>query len=128
MKQESTTTQEKKLKKFRAIYNNESSNKTFDFESENIDKAEEFISKRFIIKDIRLIEIESEPPKKDFINQIADALLLRLKANTDDLSMSYELALKVDPGSINLKELRKILVCAGIREITIENATIKTIN
>ena len=38
--------------------------------------------------------------------------------------MSYEMALKVDPGSISLKELREILVLAGIREITIENATI----
>jgi hypothetical protein len=42
--------------------------------------------------------------------------------------MSYEMALKVDPGSISLKKLREILVLAGIREIKIENATIKTIN
>jgi hypothetical protein len=69
-----------------------------------------------------------QPPKKDFIDQISDVLLLRLKANTDDKSMSYEMALKVDPGSISLKKLREILVLAGIREIKIENATIKTIN
>jgi len=70
----------------------------------------------------------SKTPQKDFINQIADVLLLNLKPNIDDKSMSYELALKVDPGSINLKELREILVLAGIVEITIDNATIKTIN
>ena len=66
----------------------------------------------------------SKTPKKDFSDQIADVLLLNLKANTDDKSMSYEMALKVDPGSISLKELREILVLAGIREITIKNATI----
>ena len=65
-----------------------------------------------------------KPPKKDFIDQIADVLLLNLKANTDDKSMSYEMALKVDPGSISLKELREILVLAGIREIKIKNTTI----
>jgi hypothetical protein len=70
----------------------------------------------------------SKPPKKDFIDQIADVLLLNLKANTDDKSMSYELALKVDPGSISLKQLREILVLSGINEIKIDNATIKTIN
>jgi len=64
------------------------------------------------------------PPQKDFIDQISDVLLLRLKANTDDKSMSYEMALKVDPGSISLKELREILVLAGIREIKIKNTTI----
>jgi len=42
--------------------------------------------------------------------------------------MSYEMALKVDPGSISLKELREILVLAGIKKITIDNATLKTIN
>ena len=70
----------------------------------------------------------SKAQSKDFADQIADVFLLNLEANTDDKSMSYELALKVDPGSISLKELREILVLAGIREITIENATIKTIN
>jgi hypothetical protein len=69
-----------------------------------------------------------QPPKKDFIDQIADVLLLNLKANTDDKSMSYELALKVDPGSITLSKLRKILALAGIKEITIDNLTIKIIN
>ena len=64
------------------------------------------------------------PPQKDFIDQIADVLLLNLESNTDDKSISYEMTLKVDPGSISLKELREILVLAGIREITIENATI----
>ena len=69
-----------------------------------------------------------QPPKKDFIELVSEILLIRLESNTDDKSMSYELALKVDPGSINLKELREILVLAGIREIKIDNATIKTIN
>ena len=70
----------------------------------------------------------SKTPQKDFIDQISDVLLLRLKANTDDKSMSYEMALKVDPGSISLKQLREILVLSGINEIKIHNATIKTIN
>jgi len=70
----------------------------------------------------------SKTPQKDFIDQISDVLLLRLKANTDDKSMSYEMALKVDPGSISLKQLREILVLSGINEIKIDNATIKTIN
>jgi len=70
----------------------------------------------------------SKTPKKDFADQIADVLLLNLEANTDDKSMSYELALKVDPGSISLKQLREILVLSGINEIKIDNATIKTIN
>ena len=69
-----------------------------------------------------------QPPKKDFIELVSEILLIRLESNTDDKSMSYEMALKVDPGSINLKELREILVLAGIREIKIDNATIKTIN
>lgn len=77
----------------------------------------------------KLSEKEStpKPTQKDFINQIADVLLLNLKANTDDKSMSYELALKVDPGSISLKDLREILVLSGINEIKIDNATVKTI-
>jgi hypothetical protein len=70
----------------------------------------------------------SKAQSKDFADQIADVLLLNLKANTDDKSMSYELALKVDPGSISLKQLREILVLSGINEIKINNATIKTIN
>jgi hypothetical protein len=70
----------------------------------------------------------SKALKKDFADQIADVLLLNLEANTDDKSMSYELALKVDPGSISLKQLREILVLSGINEIKIDNATIKTIN
>ena len=65
-----------------------------------------------------------QPPKKDFIELVSEILLIRLESNTDDKSMSYELALKVDPGSINLKELREILVLAGIREIKIKNTTI----
>ena len=69
-------------------------------------------------------ESTPKPPKKDFIDQISDVLLLRIKANTDDKSMSYEMALKVDPGSISSKELREILVLAGIREIKIKNTTI----
>ena len=70
----------------------------------------------------------SKTPKKAFADQIADVLLLNLEANTDDKSMSYELALKVDPGSISLKQLREILVLSGINEIKIDNATIKTTN
>jgi predicted ATPase len=66
----------------------------------------------------------SKAQSKDFADQIADVLLLNLECNTDDKSMSYQMALKVDQGSISLKELREILVLAGIREITIENATI----
>ena len=65
-----------------------------------------------------------QPPKKDFIELVSEILLIRLESNTDDKSMSYEMALKVDPGSISLKELREILVLASIREITIENTTI----
>ena len=44
-----------------------------------------------------------QPPKKDFIELVSEILLIRLEANTDDKSMSYEMALKVDPGSISLK-------------------------
>ena len=69
-------------------------------------------------------ESTPKPPQKDFIDQISDVLLLRIKSNTDDKSMSYEMALKVDPGSISLKELRTIFILAGIKSITIENTTI----
>ena len=70
----------------------------------------------------------SKTPKKAFADQIADVLLLNLECNTDDKSISYQMALKVDPGSISLKQLREILVLSGINEIKIDNATIKTIN
>ena len=66
----------------------------------------------------------SKAQSKNFADQIADVLLLNLECNTDDKSISYQMALKVDQGSISLKELREILILAGIREITIENATI----
>ena len=70
----------------------------------------------------------SKAQSKDFADQIADVFLLNLEANTDDKSMSYEMGLKVDPGSINLSEFREILVLARIKEITIDNVTLKIIN
>jgi|GEM_PF-2963738 len=125
MKQESTPTissfidQVKfKLIGFQAFYK-DGSNKFYT----NLKDIEEgFISNPLV--DVKQVG----EPQKDFIDQISDVLLLRLKANTDDKSMSYEMALKVDPGSISLKQLREILVLAGIKKITVENATIKTIN
>jgi|GEM_PF-6756164 hypothetical protein len=66
--------------------------------------------------------------KRDFIELVSEILLIRLESNTDDKSMSYEMGLKVDPGSINLSEFREILVLARIKEITIDNVTLKIIN
>jgi hypothetical protein len=60
----------------------------------------------------------------NFIEQLQEALLLRLEANTDDLSLLLENKLKADPNSITLKELRLIFQAAGIKSITIENTTI----
>ena len=61
----------------------------------------------------------------DFIEQLQEALLLRLEANTDDLSLLLENRLISEPEKITLKELRLIFQAAGIKSITIENTTIK---
>ena len=61
----------------------------------------------------------------NFIEQLQEALLLRLEANTDDLSLLLENRLISEPEKITLKELRLILQAAGIKSITIENTTIK---
>ena len=61
----------------------------------------------------------------DFIEQLQEALLLRLMANTDDLSLLLENRLMSEPEKITLKELSLIFQAAGIKSITIENTTIK---
>jgi len=61
----------------------------------------------------------------NFIEQLQEALLLRLEANTDDLSLLLENRLMSEPEKITLKELRQIFYHAGIKSITIENTTIK---
>jgi len=61
----------------------------------------------------------------NFIEQLQEALLLRLEANTDDLSLLLENRLMSEPETITLKELRTIFILAGIKSITIENTTIK---
>ena len=61
----------------------------------------------------------------NFIEQLQKALLLRLEANTDDLSLLLENRLMSDPEKITLKELRLIFPAAEIKSITIENTTIK---
>ena len=60
----------------------------------------------------------------NFIEQLQDALLLRLKTNTDDLSLLLENRLMSEPEKITLKELRLIFQAAGVKSITIENTTI----
>ena len=60
----------------------------------------------------------------NFIEQLQEALLLRLEANTDDLSLLLENKLISEPETITLKELRTIFILAGIKSITIENTTI----
>ena len=61
----------------------------------------------------------------NFIEQLQKALLLRLEANTDDLSLLLENKLISEPEKTTLKELRLIFQAAGIKSITIENTTIK---
>ena len=61
----------------------------------------------------------------NFIEQLQEALLLRLEANTDDLSLLLENKLISEPEKTTLKELRLIFKAAGIKSITIENTTIK---
>jgi hypothetical protein len=61
----------------------------------------------------------------NFIEQLQEALLLRLEANTDDLSLLLENRLISEPEKITLKELSLIFQSAGIKSITIENTTIK---
>ena len=61
----------------------------------------------------------------NFIEQLQEALLLRLEANTDDLSLLLENKLISEPEKITLEELRLIFQAAGIKSITIENTTIK---
>ena len=121
MKQESTPTissfidQVKfKLIGFQAFYK-DGSNKFYT----NLKDIEEgFISNPLV--DVKQVG----KPKKDFIDQISDVLLLRLKANTDDLSLLLENRLMSEPEKITLKELRLIFKAAGIKSITIENTTI----
>jgi len=60
----------------------------------------------------------------NFIKELQEALLLRLKANVDAESINLENKLKADPNSITLKELRQIFLHAGIKSVTIENTTI----
>ena len=121
MKQESTPTissfidQVKfKLIGFQAFYK-DGSNKFYT----NLKDIEEgFISNPLV--DVKQVG----EPQKDFIDQISDVLLLRLKANTDDLSLLLENRLMSEPETITLKELRLIFQAAGIKSITIENTTI----
>ena len=61
----------------------------------------------------------------NFIEQLQEALLIRLETNVDAESINLENKLKADPNSITLKELRLIFQAAGIKSITIENTTIK---
>jgi hypothetical protein len=60
----------------------------------------------------------------NFIEQLQEALLLRLEANTDDLSLLLENRLMSEPEKITLKELRLIFQAASIKSITIENTNI----
>jgi len=60
----------------------------------------------------------------DFVEELQEALLIRLKTNVDAESINLENKLKADPKDITLKELRQIFQAAGIRSITIENTTI----
>jgi len=60
----------------------------------------------------------------NFIEQLQEALLLRLEANTDDLSLLLENRLMSEPEKITLKDLCLIFQAAGIKSITIENTTI----
>ena len=61
----------------------------------------------------------------DFVEELQEALLIRLKTNVEAESINLENKLKADPNSITLKELRQIFYHAGIKSITIENTTIK---
>ena len=61
----------------------------------------------------------------NFIEQLQEALLIRLETNVDAESINLENKLKADPNSITLKELRQIFYHSGIKSITIENTTIK---
>ena len=60
----------------------------------------------------------------NFIEQLQEALLIRLETNVDAESINLENKLKADPNSITLKELRQLFYHAGIKSITIENTTI----
>ena len=61
----------------------------------------------------------------NFIEQLQDALIEKLKLSKYDLSIPYQDKLIVKPEKITLKELRLIFQAAGIKSITIENTTIK---
>ena len=60
----------------------------------------------------------------NFIEQLQDALIEKLKLRKYDLSIPYQDKLKADPKNITLKELRQLFYHAGIKSITIENTTI----
>jgi hypothetical protein len=59
-----------------------------------------------------------------FIEKLQDALLLRLKANTDALSINYENRIMGEPETLTLKELRTVFILAGVKSIQIDNTTI----
>ena len=61
----------------------------------------------------------------NFIEQLQDALIEKLKLSKYDLSIPYQDKLISEPEKITLKELRLIFQAAGIKSITIENTTIK---
>ena len=61
----------------------------------------------------------------NFIEQLQDALIEKLKLSKYDLSIPYQDKLIVKSETITLKELRIIFILAGIKSITIENTTIK---
>jgi len=60
----------------------------------------------------------------NFIEQLQDALIEKLKLSKYDLSIPNQNKLIVKPETITLKELRTIFIIAGIKSITIENTTI----
>jgi len=60
----------------------------------------------------------------NFIEQLQDALIEKLKLRKYDLSIPYQDKLIVKPETITLKELRIIFILAGIKSITIKNTTI----
>ena len=60
----------------------------------------------------------------NFIEQLQDALIEKLKLRKYDLSIPYQDKLIVKPETITLKELRTIFILAGIKSITIKNTTI----
>ena len=61
----------------------------------------------------------------NFIEQLQDTLIEKIKLSKYSLSIHYQDKLILKPETITLKELRALFILAGIKSITIENTTIK---